>query len=81
MLDAAVVGIPHQVLGEDVAAFVVLMPGSDATGDELRSHAAERLADYKVPRRIEIVDDLPRNATGKVLKAELKSRLAHSTTS
>jgi len=81
VLDAAVVGIPHQVLGEDVAAFVVLMPGSDATGDELRSHAAERLADYKVPRRIEIVDDLPRNATGKVLKAELKSRLAHSTTS
>jgi acyl-CoA synthetase (AMP-forming)/AMP-acid ligase II len=81
VLDAAVVGMPHQVLGEDIAAFVVLNPGPEVTCDELRSYAAERLADYKVPRRIEIVDDLPRNATGKVLKAELKSRLAHSTTS
>jgi acyl-CoA synthetase (AMP-forming)/AMP-acid ligase II len=76
VLDVAVIGIPHAVLGEDVAAFVVLNTGSDATADELRAHAAERLADYKVPRRIEIVEDLPRNATGKVLKNELKARIS-----
>src|ERR1700722_4644506 len=74
VLDAAVVGMPHKVLGEDVAAFVVLTPGSSATPEELRAHTAERLADYKVPRYIEIVDELPRNATGKVLKPELRER-------
>lgn len=77
VLDAAVVGMPHKVLGEDVAAFVVLKPGAQATPDELRAYTAARLADYKVPRYIEIVDDLPRNATGKVLKPELRARLAH----
>jgi acyl-CoA synthetase (AMP-forming)/AMP-acid ligase II len=78
VLDAAVVGMPHKVLGEDVAAFVVLTPGSSVTPEELQVHAAARLADYKVPRYIEIVDELPRNATGKVLKPELRARLASS---
>jgi acyl-CoA synthetase (AMP-forming)/AMP-acid ligase II len=75
VLDAAVVGMPHTVLGEDVAAFIVLNPGATATAEELREHAAQRLADYKVPRRIELVDELPRNATGKVLKNDLRARL------
>ena len=69
--EAAVAGIPHDVLGEDVAAWVVLREGSPTDADELRAFCAERLADYKVPRRISIVDELPRNATGKVLKQEL----------
>ena len=72
------VGVPHQVLGEDVAAVVVLTPGASTTTDELRQHCAGALADYKVPRRIELVDELPRNATGKVLKAQLQDRLAAS---
>ena len=75
VVEAAVVGIPHDVLGEDVAAVVVLASGSATTVDDLRRHCAERLADYKVPRRIEQADELPRNATGKVLKAELRRRL------
>jgi acyl-CoA synthetase (AMP-forming)/AMP-acid ligase II len=54
----------------------VLTPGSSVTPEELQVHAAARLADYKVPRYIEIVDELPRNATGKVLKPELRARLA-----
>ncbi len=78
VVEAAVVGVPHQVLGEDVAAVVVLTPGSPTTTDELRRHCADKLADYKVPRRIELVDELPRNATGKVLKAQLQDRLATS---
>ena len=73
--EVAVVGAPHPVLGEDVVAFVVLQPGAEADGDELRAFGLTHLADYKVPRQFLFVDVLPRNPTGKVLKAELKSRL------
>jgi acyl-CoA synthetase (AMP-forming)/AMP-acid ligase II len=67
--EAAVRGVAHPVLGEDVAAWVVLRrPASTA---ELRSFLLDRLADYKVPRRITVVDALPRNASGKVLKSAL----------
>jgi len=73
--EAAVIGIAHQVLGEDVAAVVVLRPDATATPDDLREHCAERLADYKVPRRIELANEMPRNATGKVLKAKLREEV------
>ncbi|MBV9411193.1 MAG: acyl--CoA ligase [Acidimicrobiia bacterium] len=69
--EAAVVGIPHEVLGEDVAAFVVLGDDVAADADELRAFCSQRLADYKLPRQITFVDELPRNATGKVLKQQL----------
>jgi acyl-CoA synthetase (AMP-forming)/AMP-acid ligase II len=69
--EAAVAGIPHQVLGEDVAAWVVPKPGTDVTADELRAFCATRIADYKVPRHIRFTTELPRNATGKVVKADL----------
>jgi acyl-CoA synthetase (AMP-forming)/AMP-acid ligase II len=69
--EAAVVGIPHDVLGEDVAAFVALRDGAAVTADDIAAFCAERLADYKVPRRITFVAELPRNATGKVLKQQL----------
>ena len=69
--EAAVVGIDHDVLGEDVAAFVSLRDGVSGDVDELRAFCAQRLADYKVPRQITFVDELPRNATGKVLKQQL----------
>ncbi len=78
VVEAAVVGIPHAVLGEDVAAVVKLSTGSTTTTDDLRSYCAEHLADYKVPRRIELTDELPRNATGKVLKQQLVDQLAAS---
>lgn len=71
VVEAAVVGVPHEVLGEDVAAFVVVLPGTALTVDELRRFAADRLADYKVPRRVTFVDELPRNAGGKVVKSRL----------
>jgi acyl-CoA synthetase (AMP-forming)/AMP-acid ligase II len=73
--EVAVVGAPHPVLGEDVVAFVVLQPGAEADGDELRAFGLTQLADYKVPRQFLFVDALPRNPTGKVVKAELKTRL------
>jgi acyl-CoA synthetase (AMP-forming)/AMP-acid ligase II len=74
--EVAVVGAPHPVLGEDVVAFVVLQPGATATAEQLREFGLEHLADYKVPRQFEFVDALPRNPTGKVVKPELRARLA-----
>ncbi|HEV3266525.1 MAG TPA: AMP-binding protein [Acidimicrobiales bacterium] len=71
VIEAAVVGISHDVLGEDVAAFVVIRPGDELSSEELQGFVGERLADYKVPRRITFLDGLPRNAGGKVVKAQL----------
>jgi acyl-CoA synthetase (AMP-forming)/AMP-acid ligase II len=69
--EAAVSGVAHAVLGEDVAAWVVLRYSTPV--DELRAFLLERLADYKVPRRISVVDVLPRNESGKVMKSRLQS--------
>jgi fatty-acyl-CoA synthase len=69
--EAVVAGVPHPVLGEDVAAWVVARPGHTLDPVDIWAFAAQRLADYKVPRRVALVDRLPRNATGKVVKAEL----------
>jgi long-chain acyl-CoA synthetase len=70
--EAAVVGVAHAELGEDVAAFVTLRPGATAPPDELIAFCRERLAGYKYPRRITIVAELPKSATGKILKARLR---------
>lgn len=74
--DAAVIGIPDQVLGEEVGAVVHLAPGAKVTEEELRKHVAERLASFKVPRKIWFFDEpLPRNPAGKILKRDLKKQL------
>jgi acyl-CoA synthetase (AMP-forming)/AMP-acid ligase II len=70
----AVVGIPDERMGEVGMAFVVPRPGLTIEPDELITWAREEMANYKVPRRVEIVDELPVNASGKVLKYELRSR-------
>jgi acyl-CoA synthetase (AMP-forming)/AMP-acid ligase II len=75
--EAAVAGVPHAVLGEDIGAWVVLVDGATAGEDELRAFCADRLSDYKVPRAWTFLDELPRNATGKVLKRELPGREEH----
>ncbi len=71
VLEAAVTGVAHPILGEDVAAWVVLRAATPP--DELRSFLLARLADYKVPRRITVVEALPRNESGKVVKSRLES--------
>jgi acyl-CoA synthetase (AMP-forming)/AMP-acid ligase II len=76
VVDAAVVGAPHDRLGEEVAAFVCLRPGSELESDALRRHAARRLAQFKVPSIVVFRDEpLPRNAAGKVLKRILREEL------
>jgi long-chain acyl-CoA synthetase len=77
VMDAAVVGIPHRVLGEEVGAVVQLKPGARAGEEELKRHVAGRLAAFKVPVRIALIDEpLPRNANGKILKRELRAVFA-----
>ena len=71
VVEAAVVGIPHEVLGEDIAAYVVLRPGATLSTADLQGFASERLADYKVPRRVHYLAALPSNPGGKVLKSQL----------
>jgi long-chain acyl-CoA synthetase len=74
--DAAVIGIPHQVLGEEVGAVVQVRPDSDIGAEELREYVAARLAAFKVPVRVWLRDEpLPRNPAGKVLKRELREEL------
>ena len=73
VIDAAVVGVPHKVLGEEVKAVVQLKPGATATVESLRAHCADQLADFKVPSHVELRDEpLPRNPAGKVLKNLLR---------
>jgi long-chain acyl-CoA synthetase len=71
--EAAVVGEPDDYRGETVAAHVVLRPGGDATVDELIAHCRERLAVYKAPHVVHLVDELPKTASGKVLRRELRT--------
>jgi len=73
--DAAVVGIDHEVLGEDVAAAVSLNSGAKATVEELIAWCREHLADNKVPRTLLILPELPYNQNAKVLKRDLKPLL------
>jgi len=74
---AAVVGVPDERMGEVGVAFVVARPGAVLDVGELSAWARAQMANYKVPRRIEVVDALPVNASGKVLKTELRARAAH----
>lgn len=75
IMDAAIVGIPHKVLGEEVGAVVQVKPGMSASESELRSFVSTRLAAFKVPVEIIIQNEpLPRNANGKIMKNELRER-------
>jgi long-chain acyl-CoA synthetase len=69
--EVAVIGIPHPDLGEEVGAAVALKPGASATPDELRAFARERVAAYKYPRQVWLVDALPKGPTGKILRREV----------
>jgi long-chain acyl-CoA synthetase len=72
VVEAAVLGRPDDRLGEEVVAFVALRPGTTVGPAELTAHCQERLAAYKYPRDIQVMETLPKGATGKILKRELR---------
>ena len=72
--EAAVVGIPDEYRGESVKAFVALKEGDAVSEEELISYCKERMADYKYPRQIEFLDEVPKTATGKFLRRELRDK-------
>jgi long-chain acyl-CoA synthetase len=72
--EAAVVGVPDAYRGETVKAFVALRAGATATPADLQAFVRGELAAYKCPREVEILDELPRTATGKFLRRELRAR-------
>ncbi len=73
IVEAAVIGIPHDSHGEEVKAVVALGAGHSVTTDEIIAFAKEKLAAYKYPRIVEIIDELPKGPTGKILKRELRA--------
>jgi long-chain acyl-CoA synthetase len=72
VVEAALVGIPHDELGEEVGAAVVLKPGSQTTADDIRQFVKARVAAYKYPRHVWLADALPKGSTGKILRREIK---------
>ncbi|MFP4453245.1 MAG: AMP-binding protein [Desulfobacterales bacterium] len=74
--DAAVIGLPHEYWSEMVTAVVVPAPGQELTEDKVISFCKENLAGYKVPKKVIIVDELPRNPSGKIIKKQLKEKFA-----
>jgi acyl-CoA synthetase (AMP-forming)/AMP-acid ligase II len=76
VLEAAVVGRPDPVFGEQPVAFVTLRPGFDAAPEDLLEHCRPSLARYKVPRAVHVEESLPKNAVGKVAKPVLRERLS-----
>ena len=75
--ECAVFGVPHERLGEEVAAVIVLKDGASLSAEEVQEHVRARLANFKVPTRIHFAtEQLPRNAAGKILKRELRDRFA-----
>ena len=74
VMEAAAVGFPDEYRGETVHAFVALKKGDGATEEELITFCKERMADYKYPRKIELLDELPKTATGKFLRRELRDQ-------
>ena len=79
--EAAVIGIAHPDLGEEVAAAVALKPGAEATEDEIREFVKANVAAYKYPRILWFVDELPKGATGKILKRAIEPPAAVVTAS
>jgi long-chain acyl-CoA synthetase len=78
--EAAVVGVPDEYRGETVKAFVSLKPGAEVDAETLIAFCKERMAAYKYPRQIEFIDELPKTASGKVLRRELRDREAAKAT-
>lgn len=72
VVDVAVIGVPDEKFGEALLAFVVMKPGSSLTAEEMIDFCRDKIAGYKIPRQLELIDELPRNPSGKLLKKILR---------
>jgi acyl-CoA synthetase (AMP-forming)/AMP-acid ligase II len=77
--EAAVIGVDDEQYGQRLVAFVVLEAGASATLDTLKQHVRKHLANYKVPRDIMILAELPRSSTGKIVRGDLRARIGTPT--
>jgi len=77
VLECAVIGVPHEVRGEEVLAILAPKPGAELDEEQLKAWAAERLAAFKVPRQFEIRAELPKTTTGKISKPPLREEFGH----
>jgi long-chain acyl-CoA synthetase len=73
VLDAAVIGIPDKIMGEEAKAFIVIKPDEKTSEEEIKTYLQTKLAPFKIPKYIEFIDGLPKNIIGKVLKKELRA--------
>ncbi|PHQ71168.1 MAG: hypothetical protein COB93_03805 [Sneathiella sp.] len=74
--EAAVIGVPHDKLGEDLLAVLIVAPNSEIDPEAIKQFCTDKLADFKIPRRYEIIDEMPRSPMGKILKTELRERFS-----
>ena len=79
MIEAAVFGVPDQVYGESLMAVIIPRSGSSVSASELIEHCRSLIGGYKIPRRIVISEELPKNSLGKIVKSQLRQRYANST--
>jgi len=75
VLQAVTFALPHEKLGEEVAAAIVVREGAQVSEKELRDYAAQRLADFKVPRKVVFLDEIPKGPTGKLQRIGLAQKL------
>ncbi|MFH1447695.1 MAG: long-chain fatty acid--CoA ligase, partial [Candidatus Micrarchaeota archaeon] len=74
--ETAVIGVPSELFGEEVKAYIVVVPGESATEEEIRGYCSSKLAGYKVPKYVEVVNEIPKSkATDKILKRDLRKDL------
>ncbi|MGH8609684.1 MAG: AMP-binding enzyme, partial [Gammaproteobacteria bacterium] len=72
VLECACIGVPDQRSGEAVKVFIVAKPGATLSAEGLRNHCRERLAAYKLPKHVELLDSLPKSSVGKILRRQLR---------
>jgi len=77
VVEVAVVGMPHALLGEAIVAFVTPVAGSSLQPEDVREHCRHRLPTFKVPERVVFLSTLPHNASGKVVKSALKTMMGN----
>ena len=74
VLEAATIGVPDAERGETVKSFIVLNEGASLTAEEVEAYARDQLAAYKIPRKVEFLDELPKSSVMKILRRELRDR-------